>query len=75
MHRDQDVLNIQPVIPLHIGENWNLITRIDSADRLATRHLQQPTGQGWYGLGDMNPTLLLVAGEARKLIWAWGQRL
>src|SRR5271166_355458 len=25
--RDQDVLNFQPVIPLHISKNWNLITR------------------------------------------------
>ena len=25
--RDQDVLNFQPVIPLHITKNWNLITR------------------------------------------------
>src|SRR4029077_14087309 len=26
--RNQNVLNIQPVIPVQIGENWNLITRI-----------------------------------------------
>ena len=26
--RLQDVLNIQPVIPVRISENWNLITRI-----------------------------------------------
>jgi hypothetical protein len=25
--RDQNVLNIQPVIPLHISQKWNLITR------------------------------------------------
>ena len=23
----QDILNIQPVIPIHLNENWNLITR------------------------------------------------
>jgi hypothetical protein len=26
--RTQNVLNIQPVIPVRIGKNWNLITRI-----------------------------------------------
>jgi hypothetical protein len=26
-HRTQNVLNIQPVIPLNLNENWNLITR------------------------------------------------
>ena len=25
--RDQDVLNIQPVIPFHLTKNWDLITR------------------------------------------------
>lgn len=26
-HGTQEVLNIQPVIPFHIGDNWNIITR------------------------------------------------
>jgi hypothetical protein len=52
--RTQNVLNIQPVIPLRIGKNWNLITRI------ITPIVYQPlpstegqiTPQGFYGLGD-----------------------
>lgn len=27
IHRTQNVLNIQPVIPLNLTENWNLIAR------------------------------------------------
>jgi len=27
----QDILNIQPVIPIHINENWNVITRLSPA--------------------------------------------
>lgn len=26
-HRMQNVLNVQPVIPFHLSERWNLITR------------------------------------------------
>ena len=34
--RDQNVFNIQPVIPVRISENWNLINRSYSTYRLAT---------------------------------------
>jgi hypothetical protein len=67
--RTQNVLNIQPVIPVRIGKNWNLITRI------ITPIVYQPlpstegqiTPQGLYGLGDMNPTFFLSpAKQARS---------
>jgi hypothetical protein len=75
--RTQNVLNIQPVIPAHIFENWNLITRI------ITPVVYQPlpstegqiTPQGVYGLGDMNPTFFLSPAKPGKIIWGVGPAL
>jgi hypothetical protein len=72
--RTQNVLNIQPVIPLRIGKNWNLITRI------ITPIVYQPlpstegqiTPQGVYGLGDMNPSFFLSPAKPGKVIWGVG---
>ena len=69
--RDQDVFNIQPVIPLHLTKNWNLITRT-ILPIIWQPDASQPTGQGWYGLGDLNPTLFLSPRNPGKLIWGVG---
>src|SRR5271165_3484078 len=68
--RDQDVLNIQPVIPLHLTKKWNLITRT-ILPIIWQPDTSQPT-QGWYGLGDLNPTLFLSPAHPGKLIWGVG---
>src|SRR5208337_3194817 len=54
--RAQNVLNIQPVIPLHITEKWNLITR--TILPAVWQPNDQPT-QGWSGFGDLNPSVFL----------------
>ena len=69
-NRTQDVLNIQPVIPAHISENWNLITRIIQP-LVWQPYPNQNTG-GEYGLGDMNPTFFLSPAKPSKLIWGAG---
>ena len=73
--RTQNVLNIQPVIPLSISQNWNLIVR------WIVPVVYQPVGPqppgspgqttGVYGLGDMNPTFFLVPKKS-KIIWGVG---
>ncbi|HMD21962.1 MAG TPA: hypothetical protein VKH40_16675, partial [Alloacidobacterium sp.] len=68
--RSQDVLNIQPVIPARISENWNLITRIIQPI-VWQPYPNQNTG-GEYGLGDMNPTFFLSPAKPGKLIWGVG---
>jgi hypothetical protein len=68
--RTQDVLNIQPVIPMKLNEKWNLITRIIQPV-VWQPYSSQPTG-GEYGLGDMNPTFFLSPGKPGKLIWGAG---
>jgi hypothetical protein len=71
--RDQDVLNFQPVIPLHITKNWNLITRT-ILPVIWQPNPSQPS-QGWYGLGDLNPSLFFSPAKPGKLIWGVGPAL
>ncbi|QGM45071.1 hypothetical protein [Methylocystis heyeri] len=56
-HQTGNILNIQPVIPLHLSEDWNLISRpifpLISQVRLA------PDIGPEYGLGDINPQFYL----------------
>ena len=68
--RDQNVLNVQPVIPVRISQNWNLINRIIQPI-VWQPNVQQPS-QGWFGLGDMNPTFFLSPAKPHKLIWGVG---
>ncbi len=67
-YRTQNVVNIQPVIPLKFSENWNLIIR------WITPIIYQPLGPevGVSGLGDMQPTFLLSPSKPHKLIWGAG---
>jgi len=67
--RAQNVLNIQPVIPFHISEKWNLITR--TILPVVWQPNDQPT-QGWFGFGDLNPSLFLSPAKPGKLIWGVG---
>jgi hypothetical protein len=71
-NRDQDVLNIQPVIPAHISKDWMLITRIIQPI-VWQPYPNQNTG-GEYGLGDMNPTFFLSPAKPGKVIWGWARR-
>src|SRR5215813_945805 len=58
----QNVLNIQPVIPSGLSENWNLISRIITPIIYQPTVAQpvtqggQPVNQGAFGFGDVNPT-------------------
>jgi hypothetical protein len=64
------LLNIQPVIPIKLGDDWNLITRtimpIINLPSLA------PGVNGATGLGDINPTFFLSPAKPGKLIWGLG---
>jgi hypothetical protein len=69
-NRTQDVLNIQPVIPFNVSENWMVIARIIQPI-VWQPYANQPTG-GEYGLGDMVPTFFLSPRNPGKLIWGLG---
>ena len=77
--RVQNVMNIQPVIPVSLGENWNLISRF------VTPVIYQPYAvpipqesgppvlfqTGAYGLGDMQPQFFFSPKHS-KVIWGAG---
>jgi hypothetical protein len=68
--RTQDVLNIQPVIPLKLNDKWNVIARI--IQPIVWQPYPTETTGGEYGLGDMNPSFFLSPTRPRKLIWGAG---
>jgi hypothetical protein len=69
-HVTQYVLNIQPVIPISLNKDWNLITRT------IVPIINQPSPASGIpsaaGLGDINPTLFLSPANSGKLIWGIG---
>ena len=77
-----NVLNIQPVVPFKLSDDWNIVTRtivpliyvpgtVEGLDVL-------PSGGGndtRFGLGDINVTAFFVPAKPRKLIWGVGPTL
>ncbi|HUJ93795.1 MAG TPA: hypothetical protein VLW84_00910 [Terriglobales bacterium] len=69
--RDRNtVLQIQPVIPIQLSKNWNLITRTIGA-LVYQPNIAQPH-QGTFGLNDINPSFFLSPAQPGKLIWGAG---
>jgi len=64
------VLNVQPVIPIKLNEDWNLLTRTI----LPIINLPSlfPHAEGAFGMGDINPTLFLSPGKPGAFIWGVG---
>lgn len=72
-YRTQDVLNIQPVVPLSLTKDWNMVIRWITPivwQPLPNQPSTPETGQ--FGLGDMQPTFFLVPKKTGKLIWGAG---
>jgi len=64
------VLNVQPVIPLHLTDNWNLITRIITP--IINLPSLFPHVDNAAGIGDINPTFFLSPSKPSKFIWGAG---
>jgi hypothetical protein len=60
----QYVLNVQPVIPIHLNQEWNLVTRT------IIPVINQPWPETRFGLGDVNATFFLC--PAKPLPFAEG---
>lgn len=72
-NRTQDVLNIQPVVPVSFSKNWNLVIRWIAP--IVYQPIPNPDSTietGVSGLGDMQPTFFLVPKKTSKLIWGAG---
>jgi hypothetical protein len=66
--RNQNVLNIQPVLPFTINEDWNLITRT------ILPVISQPLGDGGRknGIGDTLFTAFFSPKDSGKITWGVG---
>jgi hypothetical protein len=63
-------LNVQPVIPISITEDWNLITR--TIMPIINQPALFPGADNAFGLGDINPTVFLSPAKPSKFIWGVG---
>jgi hypothetical protein len=64
------VLNIQPVIPIKLTPDLNLITR--TIMPIINQPSLFPHMESAFGMGDINPTLFLSPKEQGSLIWGVG---
>jgi hypothetical protein len=64
------ILNVQPVIPISITQEWNLITRVIMP--VINQPSLFPGTNGATGLGDINPTLFFSPAKPGGLIWGFG---
>ncbi|MDX2092251.1 MAG: hypothetical protein SFX73_30580 [Kofleriaceae bacterium] len=66
----QMVLNIQPVVPVHLSKNWNLIGRyIVPLIGQPSLDASQPAT---FGMGDITFSLFLSPSKPSKFIWGVG---
>jgi hypothetical protein len=70
LDRTQNILNIQPVVPLGLNEKWNLITR--TIVPLVYQPDTTVKDLGTLGLGDLNPSFFLSPARPGKLTWGVG---
>lgn len=66
----QNILNIQPVIPVHLNKDWNLITR--TIVPVISQPAFTPTQDRENGLGDIQFTGFLSPASAEGTIWGVG---
>jgi len=64
------IMNVQPVIPIKITEDWNLITR--TIVPIIDQPSLFPGTDSAFGLGDINPSLFLSPAKPGKFIWGIG---
>ena len=72
-NRFQNVTNVQPVIPISLTEDWNLITR--TIMPIIKQPDLQTTSEDTWGIGDTNLTAFVSPSAAGPLIWGVGPSL
>ena len=69
-HAMQYNLNVQPVIPISLSEDWNLITR--TIIPTINQPSPAPGVRSAFGLGDINPQFYFSPAKPGGLIWGVG---
>ena len=65
-----NVLSIQPVVPVHVNDDWNLITRTTIP---VIRQVRMSDTEGpRFGIGDAIPILALSPSHSGSLVWGVG---
>jgi hypothetical protein len=64
------VLNVQPVIPIKLTEDWNLITR--TIVPIINQPPLAPGVEQATGMGDINPSVFLSPSGSKEFIWGIG---
>jgi hypothetical protein len=73
LEKTQNVLNIQPVIPFTLSEDWNLITR--TIIPVVSQPAFTPAQDREFGLGDTVFSAFLSPRDSGQLIWGVGPAL
>jgi len=71
--KTQNIMNIQPVLPFELNEDWNLITR--TIVPVISQPAFTATQDREFGLGDTVFTALLSPKDSGKWIWGVGPAL
>jgi hypothetical protein len=69
-HGTRTTLNLQPVVPVSIGEDWNLISR--TILPVLTQHGVSAPGTTESGLGDIVQSVFLSPKAPTASGWIWG---
>jgi hypothetical protein len=70
LDKTQNVLNIQPVIPFHLNDNWNLITR--TIIPVISQPALAPGKDRKNGIGDIQFSAFLSPKNVEPGGWIWG---
>lgn len=68
--KTQNILNIQPVIPVSLNEKWNMITR--TIIPLMWQPALVPGDDRTFGLGDITFTAFFSPKDSGKMLWGAG---
>lgn len=67
---DRFTLNIQPVVPISIGEDWNVVSR--TILPVISQSDVSPDAGSQFGLGDVVQSLFFSPKQPTKSGWVWG---
>jgi hypothetical protein len=69
-NRPQDILNIQPVVPMAFNSDWNVISR--TIVPVLLNQPDPPGGSSTAGIGDITQSLFISPANPGPIIWGLG---